>query len=67
MTNKQAIKMFWENHPEFKKTKKITDYTGTGKMWPTDVRAAFSNFIDMLAADHELTPEQVQSITLSGG
>ncbi len=55
---------FWAAHPNLSR-KKIPDYSGTGKMHPTDVRCAFTDFVDMLGKDGDITSNMVQNVTLS--
>lgn len=51
---KQLRKEFWETFPNVPK-KRITAYSGHGKMWPTDTRCAFVDWLDMLSKNGEVT------------
>lgn len=62
-TQKEVRRAFWENHPEADR-RKITDYSGRGKMYKTDTRVAFCNFIESLSRDGSISLEMAQNITL---
>lgn len=49
-TNAELVKAFKAAHPNLD-FKKITDYSGKGKMYKTDTRCAFVDYVDMLHRD----------------
>jgi hypothetical protein len=64
ITNQKELRrVFWETYPDLQK-KKITDYSGNGKMHVTDTRCAFADFIDQLRRDDLITSEMAQKVTL---
>ncbi len=54
---------FWEAHPTMPR-KKITDYSGAGKVYPTDTRCAFVDFVDYLARDGQISDSLANRVTL---
>jgi hypothetical protein len=62
-TLKQLRKKFWETFPNVPRTK-ITHYSGQGKMWPTDTRCAFVDWIDALSRNGEISQEFAERATL---
>lgn len=62
-TQKQVRALFWETFPELPR-KKITNYAGTGKMYPTDTRCAFVDFVDALSKDGQISQALAQRVTL---
>lgn len=46
-TQIQVRAAFWTSYPELSR-KKIKHYSGTGKMYTTDTRCAFVDFVDYL-------------------
>ena len=63
-TLKQLRKEFWQNFPDLPK-RKITNYSGNGKMYPTDTRVAFNNWLDMLSKDDTISQDFAQNATLA--
>ncbi len=63
-TEKAVRREFWDTHPQAVK-RKITDYSGNGKMHVTDTRCAFTDFVDMLSKDGSISQELAQRVTLS--
>ncbi len=63
-TAKGIRKAFWEQHPQADR-RKITDYSGNGKMYKTDTRCAFNDFVDNLNKDGVISQELAQRVTLS--
>ena len=59
----QIRKAFWEAHPDLPK-KKIPDYSGKGKMYPTDTRCAFCDFVDYLHRDGQISDALANRVTL---
>ena len=59
----EVRRAFWELHPDLPR-KKIKNYTGTEKMYPTDTRCAFVDFVDYLARDGQITQSLANRVTL---
>lgn len=70
-TQKQVRAAFWEYVAEYKPRgvtrKKITDYTGRGKMYNTDTRSEFVNFVDSLARNGQISSALAHRVTLGTG
>ena len=62
-TQKQIRAAFWQAFPHLSR-RKITDYTGTGKMHTTDTRCAFVDFIDALERSGQIKPDLADRATL---
>lgn len=62
-TQKEIRRLFWLEHPEADKGK-ITSYDGKGKMYKTDTRVAFVDFVCNLEANRQISPELAQRVTL---
>lgn len=56
---------FWRIHPELSR-RRIRDYSGSGLMYPADVRVAFCDFVDFLARSGYISERLAQSVTLGG-
>lgn len=54
---------FWQTHPDADR-RKIPNYAGTGKMYCTDTRCAFSDFLDALARDGQISEALANRATL---
>lgn len=65
-TQAQVRRAFWEAHPDRDQfpRKKITDYSGKGKMYCTDTRCAFTDFVDWLSRDGQISHELAHRVTL---
>jgi hypothetical protein len=63
LTRAQVRALFWETFPELPR-KKITDYSGTGKMHCTDTRCAFADFVDSLHRAGQISDKTADEITL---
>jgi hypothetical protein len=61
-TEAQVRKAFWATSNCSKK--KITDYSGNGKMYPIDTRCAWTDFIDCLSKSDEISRELAYRVTL---
>jgi hypothetical protein len=53
-TQKQLRAAFWEAFPDLPR-RKVTDYSGKGKMYPTDTRVTWCDFVDSLQRNGEIT------------
>lgn len=62
-TQRQVRAAFWVQHPNLPR-RKITNYSGNGKMHVTDTRCAFSDFINYLSKSGEISQELAQRVTL---
>lgn len=63
-TQAQIRKSFWQTFPEADR-KKITDYSGKGKMYKTDTRVLFADYLDSLHRDGQISNALAQRATLS--
>lgn len=63
-TQAQVRAAFWEAYPTASR-RRITDYSGKGKMYTTDTRCAFVDFLDSLSRDGAISPALAQRATLS--
>lgn len=69
-TQKQVRAAFWEAYRrgEFKgldvTPRRITNYSGNGKMHNTDTRCAFVDFVDSLSKSGELKDGLAERVTL---
>jgi len=62
-TQKQLRREFWQTFPHLPR-KKITNYSGNGKMYPTDTRCAFVDWLDMLSKNGDISQELAERATL---
>ena len=65
MTSREVRRAFWRDHPYLSR-KKITDYSGTGKMYTTDTRGAFVDYVDALSKSGLVSEAVANRVTLSG-
>lgn len=65
-TQREVRRAFWEEHPDADR-KKITHYSGEGKMYCTDTRTLFVDFVDRLSKDGDISPDLADRVTLNGG
>ena len=65
MTSHEVRSAFWRDHPHLSR-KKITDYSGTGKMYTTDTRCAFVDYVDALSKSGLVSEAVANRVTLSG-
>ena len=69
-TQKQVRQAFWvaARRGDFAgmnvTPKRITNYSGNGKMYNTDTRCAFCDFVDMLSKSGELSEGLADRVTL---
>lgn len=64
MTNQKQIRAaFWQAHPEANR-KRIRDHAGTGKMYTTNTRCAFIDFIDHLSRSGQISEALANRATL---
>lgn len=62
-SQKAVRELFWKCFPDTNK-KKIKDYSGKGKMYTTDTRVMFVEFVDYLVKSEQITNELAQRVTL---
>jgi hypothetical protein len=62
-TVRELRRAFWAAHPTLPR-RRITSYTGTGRMYPTDTRVAWVDFIDHMARDGQISSDLAQRATL---
>lgn len=65
MTSREVRRAFWRDHPRLSR-RKITDYSGTGKMYTTDTRCAFVDYVDALSKSGLVSEAVANRVTLSG-
>jgi hypothetical protein len=65
-TQKQVRAEFWREHKGVKgiTPRRITNYSGNGKMHNTDTRCAFADFVDYLSKDGAISEELASKVTL---
>ena len=64
-TQKELRAMFWRDHPTLSK-RKITSYDGQRKMFCTDTRVAFSDYVDALCREGTISDALASRATLGG-
>lgn len=62
-TEKELRKAFWRDHPTLPR-RKITNYSGNGRMYRTDTRCAWSDYKAALSADGVISQELADRATL---
>lgn len=62
-TQRDLRRAFWQAHPDADRSK-IKDHSGTGRMYKADTRAAFVDFVDMLARQGVISEPLAQRVTL---
>jgi len=62
-TQAQVRRAFRLDNPNLN-FKKITHYSGNGKMYVTDTRCAFTDYIDMLYRNGEISQDLAFKVTL---
>lgn len=62
-TQPQLRKAFWEAHPNLSR-KRIKDFTGKGTMYTTDTRVAWTNFVDAMSKDNQISQDLASRATL---
>lgn len=64
ITSQKALRAeFWRDHPDLPRGK-IRNYSGNGTMHPTDVRVAFTDYLDMLSKDGSISQRLAENATL---
>lgn len=62
-TQREVRRAFWAAHDKLPR-RKIKNYSGNGTMYSTDTRCAFTDFIDMLSKNGNISQELAQRVTL---
>jgi hypothetical protein len=62
-TQRQLRKEFWLTFPKLPR-KKITNYSSNGKMYRTDTRCAWVEWIDMLSKSGDISQALAERATL---
>ena len=62
-TQKQIRQAFWTEFPDADR-QKITDYSGKGKMYKTNTRVQFCDFVDYLQQNDIISGALAQRVTL---
>ena len=62
-TQAQVRKAFKQEHPDLD-YKKIPNYSGNGKMYKTDTRVAFCNYVDYLSKEKLISEKLASTVTL---
>jgi hypothetical protein len=62
-TQKELRAAFWRDNPQASK-KRITNYSGNGKMYCTDTRCTWTDYIDALSKDGVISQELAQRAEL---
>jgi len=68
ITNQRELrKAFWELCGDFPgiSRKQIANYSGSGKMHNTDTRCAFTDFVDSLSKNNQISTELAHRVTIS--
>lgn len=64
LTNQRELRrVFWETFPTLPR-RKVTHYSGRGKMYVTDVRVTWGDWKDALSRDGVITQDLAQRATL---
>ena len=74
VTNQRDLRRaFWQEMDELMRQpghrmnitrRRITNYAGTGKMHNTDTRCAWSDYVDAMSRDNQISQELAQRATL---
>lgn len=62
-TQKQVRELFRQTHKHLD-FERITNYSGNGKMYKTDTRCAFVDFVDYLSKSGEISQSLASRVTL---
>lgn len=64
-TQRELRAAFWAAHPHLSR-QRITNYSGTGRMYPTDTRVAFVEWLDAIHRDGQCSTRLAACATLGG-
>ena len=62
-TQREVLRAFWRDNPQLNR-KKITDFSGNGKIYVTDTRCAFVDYVDHLARNGDISESLADRVTL---
>ena len=62
-TQKELRREFWRTFPNLQR-RKVTDYSGNGKMHVTDTRVAWCDWLDALSKGGDISQDLAQRATL---
>jgi hypothetical protein len=62
-TQRQIRALFWATFPDLSR-KTIADHAGTGRMYTTDTRCAFVDYVEELRRDGEISDQLADRVTL---
>jgi hypothetical protein len=62
-TQTELRREFWRTFPNLSH-RRIANYSGNGKMWPTDTRCTFVDWLDCLSKNGDISQELAQRATL---
>lgn len=62
-TQKELRRQFWLAHPHLQR-RKITNYSGNGRMHVTDTRCAWCDWVDWLSKDGQISQALAMRATL---
>ena len=62
-TQRQIRALFWETFPDLSR-KTIPDHAGTGRMYTTDTRCTFVDYVEELRRDGEISDQLADRVTL---
>jgi len=63
-TQRELRRRFWQEHPNLPR-QRITNYSGNGRMFQTDTRCAWCDWVDAMSKNGEISQELAQRATLS--
>lgn len=64
MNLQQLRAAFWRAHP-WAPRKTVQDYSGRGRMYPTDTRVLWCDFVDSMARSGQISEALARQATLS--
>ena len=62
-TQRELRRLFWATFPDLPR-RRITSYSGNGKMYPTDTRVTWCDWIDSLSKSGEISQALANRATL---
>jgi hypothetical protein len=62
-TQRQIRALFWATFPDLLR-KTIPDHAGTGRMYTTDTRCTFVDYVEELRRDGEISDQLANRVTL---
>lgn len=62
-TQRELRRLFWQEHPTLDRSK-IPNYSGNGRMYRTDTRCAWTDWLDAMSKDGQITQKMAKNATL---